>query len=300
MSDNLSNKHSSNVGSALKRAQLSKSTQDFARLLTAIERAGPQALRCQGLLTPKRQAYRVGITGPPGAGKSTLLSELLKKYTKTNLKIGVIAVDPTSPFSQGAILGDRIRYAEEALGENIFVRSLGTRGSLGGLASAVYLMLRAFDACNFDLVFVETVGVGQVEVEVMNVADQVVLVLVPESGDSIQAMKAGVIEMADLIVVNKSDRPGAETLKRELESQLNLFENSDAKVISASALNGEGVSEISKAIAEMKKEGRQKTERQSPERLQAEALALKRFEIENQARRKTRNIKTAADLKKLF
>lgn len=292
MSDNLSN--------LLKRAQQSKTMQDFAQLLTAIEKAGPRALRCDGLLSPKAQAYRIGITGPPGAGKSTLLSELLKAYAKSKLKIGVIAVDPTSPFSNGAILGDRIRYVEEALGENIFVRSLGTRGSLGGLASAVYLMLRAFDACGFDLVFVETVGVGQVEVEVMNVADQVVLVLVPESGDSIQAMKAGVIEMADLIVVNKSDRPGAEALKRELEAQLNLVENSKAKVVSASALNGDGIKGLKSVMDEMRELGVIRWPRSSPERLRAEAMALKRAEIETEARRSVIYIKTAKDLKRLF
>jgi LAO/AO transport system kinase len=242
----------------------------------------------------------VGITGPPGAGNSTLLSDVLKSLAKSNLKIGVIAVDPTSPFSQGAILGDRIRYNEEALGHNVFVRSIGTRGSLGGLASVVYLLLRAFDACEFDLVFIETVGVGQVEVEVMNVADQVVLVLVPESGDSIQAMKAGVIEMADLIVLNKSDRPGAEALKRELEAQINLLEKSETKVIGASALNGQGMDDVVKALRDMRDSQKCNEPRTSPIRLRAEALALKRFEIEQQALRKIQRVHSGKDLQKLF
>src|SRR5690606_18713371 len=139
-------------------------------------------------IKPAKVAQRIGITGPPGAGKSTLISQLLESFRSDGLRIAVIAVDPTSPFTHGAILGDRIRYTENAA-QGVFIRSIATRGSFGGLSASAYPMLRVFDACGFDLVIIETVGVGQVEVDIMHVADHVVLVLVPESGDSVQAMK---------------------------------------------------------------------------------------------------------------
>lgn len=266
----------------------------FARLLTLIDENGAKSLQLPELLEPSHQAFRIGITGPPGAGKSTLISELLQVLVQKKLKIGVIAVDPTSPISQGAILGDRIRFTQDGLHENVFVRSLGTRGSLGGLSAASYLMLRAFDACEFDIVIIETVGVGQVEVEIMNVADYVCLVLVPESGDSVQTMKAGIMEVADLFVVNKSDRPGAESIKREIESQY------DKKVLLVSALQKKGISEISDLFFEAKKSISLSRTRNTAVKLQAEAFALMRYQIEAEAKKRISAIKSQSDLRDLL
>jgi LAO/AO transport system kinase len=182
--------------------------QAFAKLLTWLERSSTgDAMALKDLLNPARAAFRLGITGPPGAGKSTLVGRLIGELRAKNLKVGVMAVDPSSPFTHGAILGDRIRYSEHALDPGVFIRSLGTRGSLGGLSSAAFLMARAFDACAFDILLVETVGVGQTELDVLHVADQVCVVLVPESGDSIQAMKAGLMGIADIFVVNNPIDP---------------------------------------------------------------------------------------------
>jgi LAO/AO transport system kinase len=176
----------------------------FSKLLSWLERApAAEVFSLPEMIEPSRAAFRFGITGPPGAGKSTLVGRLLTHLKTQGFKIGVIAVDPSSPFSRGAILGDRIRYADHFLDPNVFIRSLGTRGSLGGLSSAAFLMARAFDACGFDVLLIETVGVGQTELDVLHVADQVCVTLVPESGDSIQAMKAGLMEIDDVFVVNK-------------------------------------------------------------------------------------------------
>lgn len=273
----------------------------FAKLLTYIDLMGPQCLQLNELLSPHKMAFRVGITGPPGAGKSTLISGLLKIFAENFKKIGVLAVDPTSPISQGAILGDRIRYSDHTLNSKIFIRSLGTRGSLGGLSSSAYLMLRAFDACDFDIVLVETVGVGQVEVEIMNVADAVVVVLVPESGDSIQAMKAGITEIANLFIVNKSDRPGAESLKREIEAAAGLSENKKAaKVLLASALTGDGTAAVAEEIRSMQKKLNWNSERYVSSRLREEAKALMRNRLEQEATRRVSAIASPQDLRDLF
>ncbi|HEX4925152.1 MAG TPA: hypothetical protein VFV50_13750, partial [Bdellovibrionales bacterium] len=184
----------------------------MARLLTELESGGPSALKHKRLLEPEHLALRIGITGPPGAGKSTLISQLISAFRARGKTVGVLAVDPSSPFTRGAVLGDRIRYSKHFSDDGVFIRSVGTRGSLGGLSASVYLMARAFDAFNFDVVLVETVGVGQTELEIMNVADRVAVVVVPEFGDSIQAMKAGILEIAHVFVVNKADRPGADSI----------------------------------------------------------------------------------------
>jgi LAO/AO transport system kinase len=289
---------SDNLRSILKRAQGSKESVAFSKLLTAVEKAGPKALQIDDLLQPKHTAFRIGITGPPGAGKSTLISHLLKNFSAQKLRVGVLAVDPTSPFSSGAILGDRIRYTNEIITDNIFVRSLGSRGSLGGLSASVYLMLRAFDACNFDVVIVETIGVGQVEIDIMNVADHVVLVLVPESGDSIQVMKAGIIEIANTIVVNKSDRPGADALKREVEAQMALVDDQSVSVFSVSALEGSGIEKLQFEMNRYIDAGVARGARNDPSRIRAEAQALKRSQLETKAAAWARGIKNPADLKR--
>jgi LAO/AO transport system kinase len=168
------------------------------------------------------RAHRIGITGPPGAGKSTLTAALIAHYRKQDLKVGVIAVDPTSPFTGGALLGDRIRMNDISMDPNVFIRSMATRGSLGGLALSTKEVADVMDAYGFDRVLVETVGVGQSELDIASAADSTIVVLVPESGDSIQAMKAGLMEAADLFVINKSDRPGADRFAREVSMMLHF------------------------------------------------------------------------------
>jgi LAO/AO transport system kinase len=168
------------------------------------------------------RAHRIGITGPPGAGKSTLTAVLIAHYRARGERVGVIAVDPTSPFTGGALLGDRIRMNESSLDEGVFIRSMATRGSIGGLAVATSEVADVMDAFGFQRVLVETVGVGQSELAIAAAADATVVVLVPESGDAIQAMKAGLMEAADLFVINKADRPGADRLARDLRTMLHL------------------------------------------------------------------------------
>jgi len=168
------------------------------------------------------RAYQIGITGPPGAGKSTLVNAIAKRLLKDNYKIGIIAVDPTSPFSGGALLGDRIRMGDLALQKNVFIRSMATRGSLGGLSKKTKDVALVLDAAGMDYILIETVGVGQIELDIAQVCDTKVVVLVPESGDSIQAMKAGLLEIADIVVVNKADREGSDALLMELKFAFGL------------------------------------------------------------------------------
>jgi LAO/AO transport system kinase len=168
------------------------------------------------------RARRIGITGPPGAGKSTLAQQLVALYRSRGLTVGVVAVDPTSPFTGGALLGDRIRMEAAALDDGVYIRSMATRGSLGGLATSTREVCDVLDAAGFDRLIIETVGVGQSELDVAKMADSTVLVLVPESGDGIQTLKSGVMEIADLFVVNKADRPGAEKLQHEIEVTLGI------------------------------------------------------------------------------
>jgi LAO/AO transport system kinase len=197
-------------------------------------------------------ACRVGVTGPPGAGKSTLLAVLAAAYRAQGERVGVVAVDPTSPFSGGALLGDRIRMNDLATDPGIFIRSMATRGSLGGLATTTREVLDLMDAFGFERVLVETVGVGQTELEITGAADTVVVVLVPESGDAIQAMKAGLMEIADVFVVNKADRPGADRLIKEIQTALHLRAGEVAweiPVLRAVAQTGEGVGDLMDAVA---------------------------------------------------
>lgn len=208
---------------ALTAALLEGNVAALARAVSIVEngRAGFEELLAT--LHPRLgRARRIGLTGPPGAGKSTMTERLVAAFRTAGHRVAVVAVDPTSPFTGGALLGDRIRMEAVALDPGVYIRSMATRGSLGGLATATQEVCDVLDAAGFDRIIVETVGVGQSELDVARMADSTVLILVPESGDGIQTLKSGVIEAADLLVVNKADRPGAEKLRRELEMSLDL------------------------------------------------------------------------------
>jgi LAO/AO transport system kinase len=192
------------------------------------------------------RAYAVGVTGPPGVGKSTLIGALVRHVREADQSVGVISVDPSSPFSKGALLGDRIRLADHFLDPEVFIRSMGTRGHQGGLAEATLQAMLVLDAAGKDLVFLETVGAGQSEVEVITIADTVLLVLMPGSGDSIQALKAGIMEIPDVIAINKMDHPAAKTMLNEVRSVLSLDTERAWKppIVLTEASRGENVPEL--------------------------------------------------------
>jgi LAO/AO transport system kinase len=197
--------------------------RSIARLITLAENNDPSAVDAMKKIHPHTgKAHIIGVTGVMGSGKSTLISELTREFRSQGKKVGIIAIDPTSPFSGGALLGDRIRMTKLSMDEGVFIRSMGTRGMLGGLASAVYDTVEILDASGKDVVIVETVGIGQAEVDVIKIADTTLVIVVPGLGDSIQTLKAGIMEIADIFVVNKADRQGVEQTVAEVQSLVDI------------------------------------------------------------------------------
>ncbi len=232
---------------------LAGSRRAAARLISQVENDDPHKRELLMEIFPHTgRAYVIGITGAPGSGKSSLVDCLLQQMRSEDLKVGVIGVDPTSPFSGGAILGDRIRMQEHALDQDVFIRSMGTRGSLGGLARATREAIQVLDAFGKDIILVETVGVGQSEVDIVKTADSTMVVLTPAGGDSVQTIKAGIMEIADLFVVNKADLPGKERTVTEINLMLDMKEDSRWRppVACTVSVRGEGIEAVWQSLQE--------------------------------------------------
>ena len=225
----------------------------LARAITLIENDDPSGWELVREVFPRTGRARiVGLTGPPGVGKSTLIGALTAEMRKQDRKVAVLSIDPSSPFTRGALLGDRIRLSDHFLDPGVFIRSMASRGALGGLSEATLQAALLMDASGKDDVFIETVGVGQAEIDIVDHGDTIVLVLMPGSGDSIQALKAGVMEIPDVIVVNKADHPMTDTMIREIRGVLSLGPSTSWRVpiLRTEAAKGEGVAELAKTIAE--------------------------------------------------
>ncbi|WP_030320257.1 methylmalonyl Co-A mutase-associated GTPase MeaB [Streptomyces sp. NRRL B-3229] len=255
-----------------------------ARLISLVEGASPQLREVMQTLAPLTgNAYVVGLTGSPGVGKSTSTSALVTAYRKQDRRVGVLAVDPSSPFSGGALLGDRVRMSEHASDPGVYIRSMATRGHLGGLAWSAPQAIRVLDAAGCDVILVETVGVGQSEVEIASQADTSVVLLAPGMGDGIQAAKAGILEIGDVYVVNKADRDGADATARELNHMLGLGESRRPgdwrpPIVKTVASRGEGVDEVVEALekhrAWMEEHGVLAERRRARAAHEVEAIAL--------------------------
>ena len=263
----------------------------LARLITRVENRAPEVPEIMRAIHERTgRAYVLGITGPPGAGKSTLVDRVTSRLRAQNVAVGVIAVDPSSPFTGGAVLGDRIRMQTHTLDPDVFIRSMATRGSLGGLARATGDVIKLMDAFGFPWIIIETVGVGQTELDIIRQVDTTVVALVPESGDSVQAMKAGLMEVADVFVVNKADRDGAHALMAELRFSVHLHYTSgsgpkdvdwEVPVLAAQAANDVGIDELMAQVrrhrAALERAGALEARRQARRRADLEALLVEEF-----------------------
>jgi GTPase len=273
----------------------------LARLITRVENRAPEVPEIMRAIHERTgRAYVLGITGPPGAGKSTLVDRVTSRLRAQGLAVGVIAVDPSSPFTGGAVLGDRIRMQTHTLDPDVFIRSMATRGSLGGLARATGDVIKLMDAFGFPWIIIETVGVGQTELDIIRQVDTTVVALVPESGDSIQAMKAGLMEVADVFVVNKADRDGAHALMAELRFSVHLHYTSgggpkdidwEVPILAAQAANDVGIDELMTQVqrhrAVLEQAGALETRRQARRRAELEALLVEEFTAQVTARVQT-------------
>jgi LAO/AO transport system kinase len=276
-------------------AALSGDRRSVSMLMSLVEDGGPEARQVLSQLYPHTgRAYRVGVTGSPGAGKSTLVSEMAKIYRQHGERVGIVTVDPTSPFSGGALLGDRIRMRELSTDPGVFIRSMATRGSLGGLARATADVVSVLDAAGFDPVLIETVGAGQSEVDIARTADTTIVIEMPSAGDEVQAIKAGILEIADILVVNKADLPGADNAVAALRAMLDLGVSQNIRhhgqgmetasvpgaapaagewrtpLLKTCALRGEGIAEVVAAVAEHRRHLLDSGQRQRQLRSQVE------------------------------
>lgn len=249
---------------------LTGNQRSLARLISIVEEESPEVPQIMEAIYPHTgKAYCIGVTGQPGSGKSTLVDKLVSIARRKGFSVGVIAVDPTSPFTGGAVLGDRIRMQQHYLDEDVFIRSMATRGSLGGLPRTTGAVMKLLDAFGKDVIFVETVGVGQSEIDIMETVDTTVVLTIPEAGDTIQTMKAGLLEIADIFVVNKADHPGAEYMAADLEAMIHQGIGQpwwQVPVLTAQANNNIGIEEIYQQIEQhylaMKKSGTLASRRQ--------------------------------------